>query len=260
MQENYTIVNRRRALDRPTFPVNPLLFWSQDFAALRFLDCREIHRVVWVLWETFLNARLFKKDEPLQSSTIRRIRHPLLKNWDMILQRQEGKKESGKGNRWMRLFNDLTSKAEVDRWITLVELILTVVWWIIREFLRPNGILENFLTLRNFKAGSATSELRFVNEQPILRSPCSGSKKLRLLNQLTNLWHRDRLEESLIFMISICLMRWLRQPWRSISARKTNCVHDLWVFPCNRVIWSSTRTRRFVRYKFTERRCPRFRC
>ena len=39
----------------------------------------------------------------------------------------------------------------------------------------------------NFKAGRATSELRFVSEQPIIRSRCSGSKKLRLQNQLTNL-------------------------------------------------------------------------
>ena len=38
-------------------------------------------------------------------------------------------------------------------------------------------------------------------------------------NQLTNLWHRDRLQGSTIFLISICLMRWLRQPWRSFSTR-----------------------------------------
>ena len=56
----------------------------------------------------------------------------------------------------------------------------------IRDFILWNGMLENVLTLWNFKAGKSTSELRFVYEQPILRSPCSGSKKLRLLNQLTN--------------------------------------------------------------------------
>ena len=38
-------------------------------------------------------------------------------------------------------------QVDVECWIILLELILTVVWWIIREFLRRNGIFENFLTL-----------------------------------------------------------------------------------------------------------------
>ena len=65
-----------------------------------------------------------------------------------------------------------------------------MVCWIIRPFRLRNGILEHFLTLWNFEAGKSTSKLRFVWEQPILRWLCSGSKKLRLPNQLTNLWHR----------------------------------------------------------------------
>ena len=43
-----------------------------------------------------------------------------------------------------------------------------------------------------------------------------------------------------------------------ILTRKTNCVHDLWVFPCNRSLWSSTRTLRLVHDKVTEWRRPRF--
>ena len=39
----------------------------------------------------------------------------------------------------------------------------------------------------NFKAGKSTSGQRFVQEQLILRSQCTGSEKLRLQNQLTNL-------------------------------------------------------------------------
>ena len=126
---------------------------------------------------------------------------------------------SGIGNCWMHVFNHTTSKVEVVCPIILVELILTGVWWIVGEFSLRNGILENSLTLWNFKAGKSTSELGFVYDQPILRSLCSGSKKLRLPNQLTNLWYCDRLQGSLIFLISICFMRWLRQPWRSIPAR-----------------------------------------
>ena len=65
-------------------------------------------------------------------------------------------------NRWIRQFLHLASKVDVQCWIILVELILTMVWWIIREFLFRNGILEFFLTLWNYKAGKSTSELRFV--------------------------------------------------------------------------------------------------
>ena len=53
-------------------------------------------------------------------------------------------------------------------------------------------------------------------EKHILLSQCSGSKKLRLQNQLMNFWYRDRLW-STISMISICLMRWLRLHWGRAS-------------------------------------------
>ena len=37
---------------------------------------------------------------------------------------------------------------------------------------------------------------------------------------MTNLLlRRDRLQGNIIFLISICMMRWLRQPWRSSSTR-----------------------------------------
>ena len=126
------------------------------------------------------------------------------------------------------------------------------------------------------------SEPRFVYEQPILRSQCSRSQKLRLLNQLTNLWHRDRLWSSLKFpdfdvldaMIASALQklhavkcsekgkcrRAASSDFRPNLTRKTNCVHDLWVFPCNQCVWSSTRAWRLVHYEFAEWRRPRFRC
>ena len=110
-------------------------------------------------------------------------------------------------------------------------------------------------------------------EKHILLSQCSGSKKLRLQNQLMNFEHRDRLW-STISTISICLMRWLRLHWESFSTSRhfskrecrraacletrpiltweTNCLHGIRAFPCNRSLWSRTRTLKFVRYKFTE--------
>ena len=72
--------------------------------------------------------------------------------------------------------NHLTSNVEVECQIRLVELIPTVVGCIIREFSLRNGILDNFLTLWNVKTGSLTSELKFVFEQLVLRSQCSGSR------------------------------------------------------------------------------------
>ena len=60
---------QRAALERPTFPVNPLLFRvpEQCFAAI--LDCRTIQGITWVLQETYLNDYLLKKDKTLVSST-----------------------------------------------------------------------------------------------------------------------------------------------------------------------------------------------
>ena len=83
-------------------------------------------------------------------------------DWDLILsKRQEKEIVKWKENRRLRQFLHLTSKVEVACWIILVELILAMVWRNIREFPLRNGILENFLTLWNFKAGKSTSEMRF---------------------------------------------------------------------------------------------------
>ena len=69
MQENVLILNRRVALERPTFPVNPLLFRVPGPCLIAILDCCTIHGFLRVLQETFLNDHLLKKDDPLQSST-----------------------------------------------------------------------------------------------------------------------------------------------------------------------------------------------
>ena len=50
-----------------------------------------------------------------------------------------------------------------------------------------NCIWDNFLTPWNFKAGKSTSRLKYVQNQQILISQCTGSKNLRWQSQLTNL-------------------------------------------------------------------------
>ena len=53
------------------------------------------------------------------------------------------------------------------------------VGMIFREFLLRSGILENVMTLWNFRAGRLISELKFVCEQQNLKALCCGSKKLK---------------------------------------------------------------------------------
>ena len=86
--------------------------------------------------------------------------------------------------------------------------------------------LRNFLALWNFKAEKSTSRMKCAREQQILRSLCTGSKKLRLQSQLTNLRHRDRLWDEPISLISTCLVRWLRLHWRSFSTRTWDSCSD----------------------------------
>ena len=58
-------MKQRAALERPTFPVNPLLFRVPEACFVAILDCRMIHGILWVLHETFLNDYLHEKDEHL---------------------------------------------------------------------------------------------------------------------------------------------------------------------------------------------------
>ena len=61
----------------------------------------------------------------------------------------------------------------------------------VRHFQSRSSMLNHtggkFPDFMEFKAGTSTSRLRFVQAQQILRSLCTGSKKLRLPSQLTNL-------------------------------------------------------------------------
>ena len=167
---------------------------SQDHASLRFWIAARNTEYYGYFKKRFLNDYLLKKEDPLHSLTLQRSWHPRLKNWDPKLeelQRDRGVK--WEENRWTHQSPYHTSKMEVECWIILVELILTVVWMIRRDFRFRNCIWENFLTLWNFKAGKSTSRLMFVRKQHILISQCTGSKKLRWQSQLTNLWHRDQL-------------------------------------------------------------------
>ena len=187
--------------------------------------------------------------------------------------------DTGKGkwdeNRRIRQYLYRASKVEVEYWIILVELILTVVWLITWHLQFRNCIWENSRTHWNFKAGKSTSRLKCVRNQQILISQCIGSKKLRWQSEWTNSWHRDGFCDEQIFhyydmldaMIASALKKLLnthvyfrkrvsfeeqRSKIRAILTRGTNCLHDLRAFPCHRSLWSSSRTLRFVQFSLAE--------
>ena len=68
-------------------------------------------------------------------------------------------------NRKIRRYLCHASKEGLECTIILVELILTVVWSIIRDFQFRNCLWEFFVTLWNFKAGKSTSRLKYVRNQ-----------------------------------------------------------------------------------------------
>ena len=148
-----------------------------------------------------LSSTIFNNSKDLASSS---------QDWDLILSKRQVKEVvKWKENRWIRRLNHLTSKVEMVCWIILVEFIHTVVWWIFREFFLRNGILEIFLTLWNFKAGKSTDP----------QITMLWIKEVEIANQLTNSWHRDRLQGYMIFLTTIWLMQWLCLPCRSLSTR-----------------------------------------
>ena len=176
--------------------------------------------------------------------------------------------EIWKGNQWVRRFNHHTSNVEVEFWTIRVEFILTWVWWIIREFPLRNGILDKFLTLWNFKVGSLTSGLKFVCKQPNIKSLCCGVKKFEVAKSIDELVTSRSITGRHNFpdfdivdaMIASALKKHINtqsdlpkkskcrratsSKFRPVLTRKTNCVHDLRVFPCNRSLWKQCKDSR----------------
>ena len=254
---------------------------SQCLAALRLWIAAWYTKWCGCYRKRFLNDHLPKKDCPPPSSTIQRIWHPPLREWDLILPEQQGKaRVKWNENRWIRQFLHLTSKEGLECWIILVELILTMVWWIKREFLfemEPWKIswlwiskLESQLQHWGLSKISGSSDHYALDQRswechinwwtydiavdcgarfPGFRYAwCDDCVCIETASQ-----HADTFPKENKCRRAAC------SKTRPILTRKTTCVHDPRVFPCNRSLWSSTRTLNFVRYKFTEWRRPRFR-
>ena len=78
MQENFTILRQRAALDHPTFPANPRIFRVPEECLAAILDCRSIHGIPSVPQDTFFeslpgregpSSALFESSRNLASSS-----------------------------------------------------------------------------------------------------------------------------------------------------------------------------------------------
>ena len=111
--------------------------------ALRFWIAAWYMESYWYFRKRFLNNYLLEKDNPKLSSKIQSMRHPLLADWDQHLQNIPWC-QRWKWDENLRAYPYMyhASKVEVESLITLVELILTVVWWIMRDFQTRKRIWE----------------------------------------------------------------------------------------------------------------------
>ena len=147
------------SLVQPTFPEDPLPFRVPDPCLAAILDFRMIHGILWVRQETFSNDFLLENDKPPQSSTIQRIWHILLYNWDLMLKaiRRDKKVPVPRFQRGAGVY-DHTGGTYSHSGVVVR----------FRDFRFRNCIWENFLTRWNFKAGKSTSRMKYVQNQRFL--------------------------------------------------------------------------------------------
>ena len=204
---------------------------------------------------------------PAQEGLSSTIFNNSLRDWDLIPSIHQDKVMEWQENRGVHRFKHLTSKAEVECCPILVELILTIVWLIIREIFFGIESWKMSWLYWNFIDGKSTSELRFVYEQPILDELTSRSIVVRtdfpdfdmldamikaalnkLLKTQSNFWNRVSVEEQRAqkhdrFLRGRQIAYMIYEHFRATGA-------------CEAVF---TRTLISVRYELTEWRRPGFR-
>ena len=136
MRENLTILRTASSCGASHVPSQPLTIPSPRTTHCRDSGLPHDTRNIMGLQETFLNDYLLEEDHPRLSPKNQRIWHHLLADWDLRLQDiQWYRKVNRDGNRRILQYLYHASKEEVEYFIILVELFLTVVWWITRDFL-----------------------------------------------------------------------------------------------------------------------------
>ena len=234
----------------------------------------------------FLYDHLLKKAYPLQSSTVQRIWHLLLSGIESWHYRSNKEKREWNDKR-ESLNTSVLSLHFQSRSDMLNHTGGTYAHKIMMR-LSENSCFEiksweiswlyEISKLENQLQDWGLSQNRRSSDHNVL-----DQREFRLRNQLTNLWHRDRLWsepispdfDMLDAMITSALKSFSTRTFTSetkskcrsaacseiwlILERRTNYAHVLWTFPRYRSLWSNTRTLRLVHLEFTEWRRPRFR-
>ena len=184
MRENFAILKQWAALERLTFPVNPLLFRVPEPCHAAILDCRTIHERL--LARERRTSTLFNNSKNLASSSQewrpdvpRNTKRPRVK-WDE--------------NRRIRQHLYHSSKVEVDCKVILVELILTVVWLIdyprlpISEF--HVGKLPDSMEVQSWRVNFKTEVCSKSADPHLTMHWITEVETAKSIEK--NLWHRDR--------------------------------------------------------------------
>ena len=159
--------SKQTAASRVPLMFGPSSLWKQG--AWVVLASRKLGQS-WtenLLQQRFLvHSRKGKRSRHKRCAFALRKRESPKDPWTECWKRQQG--ERGKENHWIRRFNHLTSKVEVECRIILVELVYTVVWWIIRVFSLRIGILEipDAVKLQSWKINFRTEDLSTNTADP----------------------------------------------------------------------------------------------
>ena len=172
MQENFTL-RQRAALERPTFPANPVLFRAPEKCEAAILDCR-----VTDGFES-LPAR-----EGPSSATFENSWNLAPFSCELGQATTGNTMEDGRGGIRELQSSAISNPRCKQGAATLKPCSHTGGTYShcgVTDYTRfpiSELHLENFLTPWNFKAGKSTSSPRYVQNQRIFRTLCTGSKKL----------------------------------------------------------------------------------
>ena len=192
------------------------------------LDCRTIHGILRVLEETFLNDYLLEKDKT--STLFNNSKNLTTSSQELRPDKTEtAKKQRVKWyeSRRTRRYLYHASKVEVDCSTILVELILTVVWLIIRYFQCRNCIWANFLTVK-FQSWKVNFKTEVCSKSADLHLTMLWIKEVEIAKSIDDLLtsqsttgRRDFSDYDMLDEMSVCIEK---TSWQACSLpQKSKC-------------------------------------
>ena len=214
----------------------------QDFATLRLWIAAKYTELYGYYGKRFLNDHLLKKDYALQSSTIQRFWLLPLRVWDLIFQSRSGILNHTGGTYSLSGMMDyprvLVTEWNLGQFPDSVEFQSWTLNFRTEVFMRTADPQVTMLWIKEVEVSKSIDELvtsrSITGQHDFPDFEMLDAMIASALKQLINTQSTFRRE-------SKCRRATSPKP---ILTRKTDCVHDLRGFPCNRAEW----------------RCPRFRC